>query len=239
MSNNLNTPTMSASQAQKEVTFNDVKGKLDAAITESYTASVAAGNATLTDAQFREAVRFLVSGAATTGRQLIVPQIKHLFLVTADAGNSDPITVKRGTTEFEMQADSTSIFYTDGTANGLVQVAGGGGLSGVSISSCFVGQPGAGDTLILYVATDDFSLPAGLTGSQGASLVAADATADFDIQKNGVSCGTMSFAGAATTATFTMASQTDFTAGDILSVYAPNPQDATLEDITFTLKGTV
>lgn len=239
MSNNLNLPQMSANQAQKEVTHNDGIGALDAAITENFEADVTAGNVSLTNAQFREAVHFLVSGATVAGRELTVPAIKHAFFVTADPGNSDPISVVRGTTSFSIEPNTTSLFYTDSTANGLVQVAGGGGSTSTKIGSFFVGVPGAGDAFLKYVFTEAISIPAGMTGSQGAAAVAATAQSDFDVLKNGVSVGTIRFAASATTSTFIMGSPTSFVAGDVLDITAPNPQDATLSDIALTIVGSI
>lgn len=100
------------------------------------------------------------------------------------------------------------------------------------------GKPTASVILLHHVVTRTVVFPSGLTGSQGKARVAATAQTDFDIQKNGTSAGTMRFAAAATSATFIMASQTTFSAGDVLKVVAPATPDATLEDITFTLSGT-
>jgi hypothetical protein len=80
--------------------------------------------------------------------------------------------------------------------------------------------------------------PAGLTNSQGVAGTAATAQTDFDIKKNGSSVGTMRFAAAGTTASFIMASQTSFAAGDILTLVAPASPDATLANIGFALAGT-
>ena len=81
---------------------------------------------------------------------------------------------------------------------------------------------------------DDFS------GSKGAAITgpAASAGVDFTIKKNGTQIGTMSFASGATTATFATDSAAEtFAAGDVLSVEAPNPSDASLDSVGFLLKG--
>jgi hypothetical protein len=64
------------------------------------------------------------------------------------------------------------------------------------------------------------------------------AQADLDVQKNGASIGTITFAASANTATFAFASEAAFTAGDRLTVLAPGSQDASLADISITFKGT-
>jgi hypothetical protein len=81
------------------------------------------------------------------------------------------------------------------------------------------------------------TFPSGLTGSVGKASVAATASTAFDIQKNGTSVGTMTFAASATSATFTAASAISLAAGDILSIVAPGTADATLASVGIVLAG--
>ncbi|MDQ3565724.1 MAG: DUF2793 domain-containing protein [Pseudomonadota bacterium] len=104
--------------------------------------------------------------------------------------------------------------------------------------SMYNGAPTASLIMLHHVVTRQVIFPSGLTGSQGKAGTAATAQTDFDIQKNGSSVGTMRFAAAGTSATFIMASQQTFAAGDILKVVSPASPDATLANITFTLSGT-
>jgi hypothetical protein len=75
-------------------------------------------------------------------------------------------------------------------------------------------------------------------GSAASAGTAATSAAAFNIQKNGSNIGTMNFAASATTATFTLASATTFNAGDVLTILAPSPQDATLANVSWTLEAT-
>lgn len=100
------------------------------------------------------------------------------------------------------------------------------------------GRPSTGETLLSFLFTRAVTFPAGLTLSRAKSVVAATASSVFSIQKNGVQFGTMTFAISATTATFAAASQTDFAAGDTITVVAPNPRDNTLSGVYGTLAGT-
>jgi hypothetical protein len=88
-----------------------------------------------------------------------------------------------------------------------------------------------------YVFAGTVMFPVGLTGSQGTAGVAATGTTSYSIKKNGANVGTMAFAAAATTATFSMASATTFMAGDILTVVAPASPDTTLANLAWTLVG--
>jgi hypothetical protein len=106
------------------------------------------------------------------------------------------------------------------------------------LGAMYNGAPTASLVLLHHVYTRTVKFPSGLSGSQGAAGVAATAQTDFDLQKNGSSVGTLRFAAAAQSATFILASETSFGAGDVLKVVAPATPDATLADITFTLAGT-
>jgi hypothetical protein len=106
------------------------------------------------------------------------------------------------------------------------------------VGGAVTGVPSASAVLIRYPFPRAVVFPSSLTLSKGVSAVAATAQTDFDILKNGVSFGTMRFAGAATTASFISASGASFAAGDILTVVAPASPDATLSDVGFSLAGT-
>lgn len=103
---------------------------------------------------------------------------------------------------------------------------------------CYVGgAPTTSEVVMRFVATDRFLLPASLTGSKGDAATAATAQTDFTVKKGATSIGTVRFAASATTATFIAASETQFTAGDVLSIVAPGTPDATLAGISITLQG--
>ncbi|MBI1313690.1 hypothetical protein GC176_20550 [bacterium] len=80
-----------------------------------------------------------------------------------------------------------------------------------------------------------FSLPASGTGSYAKADTASTGTVSFDIQKNGGSVGTITFT-SDDDGTFTVASQVDFSVGDILDIIAPGSHDATLADVSIALK---
>lgn len=79
------------------------------------------------------------------------------------------------------------------------------------------------------------TLPSGGGNSRGFADTAPTSAAAFAITRNGVSVGTVNFAAAAQAATFTIASDVTFVAGDRLGLTAPSPQDASLADVSITL----
>lgn len=101
----------------------------------------------------------------------------------------------------------------------------------------FVGdKPGAGDLVMQFICVENFALPSGLTGSQAKSGVSSTGNVYFDIYKNGSDIGDIVF-NISSAGTFTLASTTSFVPGDLLQIYAPASQDATLADISITLMG--
>jgi len=240
MSNNLDISQVATNQAQKEATINEASGQLDAALTESFTCDLTSTDVTLTDTQFRRHVRFLAMNAADAGRIITVPAVKRWFIVTSAATNSENITVKRGTAEFVIEPGMSGTFYTDGTANGLVEVASGGGGGGgggpLTLAVYVQGLPGDAERIMRFIATGDFSIPANFAGSQvDAETPPADADAEFVVGKNGSSIGTITIEQTTGTVVFDLTGGASFTAGDLLEILAPTPQDSALADISLSI----
>jgi hypothetical protein len=145
-----------------------------------------------------------------------------------------------GLLETDYSVAGATLTFGSAPPNGAAIVAWdiGGGGTPYDIGVYFPGQPEAGAILLQLVASRAFTLPADLTGSQGYAGTAPMAQADLEIQKNGASIGTITFAASANTATYTFASAVTFAAGDRLTVIAPGSQDASLADISITFKGT-
>ena len=103
----------------------------------------------------------------------------------------------------------------------------------------FDGIPGADADILRFVAGRAFFLPAGLANSAAHARVAATASYSLEIRRNGASIGSIDWALGANAATFTFASNVQFSAGDRLAIVAPATPDATLEDVGITLAGTL
>jgi hypothetical protein len=106
------------------------------------------------------------------------------------------------------------------------------------VSGSWAGSPPAGQVVERYIFATPVTFPAGLAGSYGSAGSPAAAAQSFPIAKNGAAFGTMNFAAGATAATFAMAATTQFAGGDVLTIAAPSPADATLANLAWTLSGT-
>lgn len=104
----------------------------------------------------------------------------------------------------------------------------------------FTTTPTASEVLCLYVAADDFTLAANLSGSQVNVGTNPTSTFDIDVKKNGSTIATISISsGGAATLTTTSGTSKSIVAGDILKFIAPGSADATAANIAVTLKGTL
>lgn len=123
---NLGVPYVAAAQNQKEVTINSGFDAVDAALTEVLAISLAAGDVTVTAAQATRNQVLRCSGN-TVARNLNLPQLKR-ELVIVNQGTA-VLSVKRGTTTVAMPAGAPRRVYMDGTANGLIETGGSGGIA--------------------------------------------------------------------------------------------------------------
>jgi hypothetical protein len=124
----------------------------------------------------------------------------------------------------------------------LISLGGGGGGSpDISFALSIVDQPLDGQIITIAIPSYlTVTIDEAMAGSNGKASVQAAAQADFDVQKNGASVGTIRFGATETSPSFIMASETEFdgSSGDYLTIVCPNPADATLANIGITIKGT-
>lgn len=232
-------------QSQKEVTANEGFDRISAMVAATLSTSITSGNFVPTSVnpnpQWQANVRFVLTGTPGVARIMECPvgaSFCKLFVVQNDA--DDQVTVQvddpaAGTTVV-LQAGESRTLYSDGTD--VIALVSDPSFLGFDIGGFFGGLPTANALLLKFVAVRAFTLPQDLTGSRAHSEVAANAQADFDLQKNGSSIGTMRFAASAQTATFIHSTATSFAVGDRFHVIAPNPQDANLADVAATFLGT-
>lgn len=239
MSNNLGFDSVAENQANKEVTINTSFGVFDAALTETTAIDASAGSVVLTNNQYRRNMLLTISGVTTAGRTITLPTIKKYTIFRSDPTNTQSFTLIKGASTYVVAPGVIVAVYTDATVDGLVIIS--ASAAAVSrpydVGVFFSGVLTASEKLIRFNYVRAVDLAAGLAGSRVTAAVAATATADFDVRKNGSSIGTIRFAAAGTVATFVGISATSFVANDLLEVVAPGTPDATLADVSFTIAG--
>lgn len=106
------------------------------------------------------------------------------------------------------------------------------------VGGAYVGAPTSGEIIMRYPFPRTVVFSAGLTDSQAVcGTPATDDTYTLSIKKDGVEVGTMLFYTGEYTGNFTMASQTTFVAGEVMTIVPPVTDDSTISDIGFAVVG--
>lgn len=92
----------------------------------------------------------------------------------------------------------------------------------------------------LHVATQDITFASGAASEAYANIPSLVAVVQaYDLQKNGVSFGTVTFTGTSNVGVVTIGASTTFAKGDRLEVFGPALPDGVLDQISITLTGTI
>jgi hypothetical protein len=106
------------------------------------------------------------------------------------------------------------------------------------VAGTFSGKPDASLTILRYPFPRTVDFAAAVAGSQGiVGTAPVDDNQSFLLKKNDAEFASMVFSSGETVATFTGDTSTQFTAGDILTMEAPDPKDSALEDVGFSIIG--
>ena len=227
---------IAAAQAQKEVTANTAFDALDKALCQFTSLALADAALTLTDAQMLGNMALKFTGTLTAARIITIPARAKLLFVENGTTGGYALSIKTPSgTAVPLGSGERKLLYCNGTDFSVVAEA--GVAAPYDIGGSFVGKPSAGSIILRFPMPRPVRFVAGLAPSKGVAATAPTGAVSFLLRKNGAQFATMDFAAAATTATFTCASNTDFAVGDVLTLVAPSTPDDTLADIGFALAG--
>ncbi|HSX49947.1 MAG TPA: hypothetical protein VLF09_03255 [Cellvibrio sp.] len=119
-------------QVNQYLTVNEAIRALESAGNDGFEIDLSSGDATILADDLLRAFMFVSSGNAVA-RVITVPAKRRAFAVQ-NAGTAT-LKVKRGSAEIDVRAGTASFFYMDGTANGLIVIAGDSGAGGGSVPS--------------------------------------------------------------------------------------------------------
>lgn len=230
---NLAITHVAAAQNQKEVTINEALDALDNAANREVGITYADADVTLTSDQARRNAVVRCTGSMTANRRLTLPAGRRLLCVVnrTTGGHSVEVGYAAGQRAWVppqgsvwVQGDGTDVFPIG---------------AAFELGFFVAGDPADDELVGAYVFSRRVVLTAGLPGARAHAEVAATAAITFALQRNGVGVGTVSFAASASVGTFALSSDAVFEPGDRLLLRAPSPPDATLADISITLRGRV
>lgn len=144
MSNNLNLDQLTTGQASKEATINNATGQLDAALTESLDLDFTSADITISATNYERHLRFNYTNTVSHHALTLLAQ-KKLSILANDSGHS--ATAILGTTTLSIANGEHVVVYTDGTANGLIQLGSSSGGTLASDTDVNLTSPANGDVL--------------------------------------------------------------------------------------------
>ena len=239
---NLGITQLTEGQSQKEITINTALEVFDHAIAGKLTKDIAGiADVTLTAAEWTYAI-YEFTGNTTADIDIIVPTATRRFsVVNNTTGPPRTITIKtvaapgvvlaEGEHVVVEQNGTTMIALTSGTGGGTTPQP-------YDLGVSWSGTLPASQVLLRYPFPRAVDFATGLPDSQAVSVVAATAATTLTLAKNGTSIGTIDFAAAATSGTFTFTADVSFAVGDLLTLTAPASPDGTLADVGISLAGT-
>ena len=154
------------------------------------------------------------SSATTYGQRVIVSRAGRLWLsLQASNTNHVPESSPLWWTEFMKGGDAYDVVMFD------------------------TDRPASAELVLKLVFTKTVTFYFGLTDSRARSEVAATASSVYSFRKNGTQFATLTFGIASATGVFASTADAVFTPGDVLTIIAPSPRDATLSGVGATLSG--
>lgn len=232
-------------QHSKHITINDAFNALEAASNAPIAVDMTAANVTMTEAVFTSGFVFNATGHSVS-RTLTFPATvnavasKRTIIIT-NGGTAD-LLIKSGAGATTTLAAGTKAMITIvSTVITVLFQSGGSGTTGdEAIIGIFVpDQPDVSAEIVRHPMVRAIQFPANFSGSRGSVRVNPTGTSTLGVFKDGASVGSIQIStGGAFTFTSSGGLAVDFAVGQVLTIVAPNPQDATLADIGFTLKGT-
>lgn len=263
----LNLIQVSANQNQKETTINTDFAIIEAALNDVQTISLATGNKTLTTDQFTKYFHTILSGHTVARQVTVPATVRFFAMsntgtgdVTVKANGSSGATVLIAVGKRVLiLSDGTDVLaITSGvsTLSNLSDVVGAGDASEGQLLM-FDGtvwspvdnatdvdffQPGtttASQKLLRKLFVRDVTFFGDFSQSFATADVAATASTVFTVYKNASAIGTITFGVGSTTGVLatTGAATVSYAPGDRIVIVGPASPDATLADISVTLKG--
>lgn len=169
-------------------------------------------------------------------------KIKEVIIREEKRGTGFPANPTLGDKYFLTSSfdDGTTVFdpgMYEYTSRGWISPNPESSLTPYDVAGTCFGAPTAESNVIQCVMVRKVNFVLNFKGSKATADVAPAASTSFDIQKNGVSVGTITFGAGETKGSFSSSSVVTFYPEDVFTVWAPSNVDGTISDIMFTFAG--
>jgi hypothetical protein len=240
ISTNLGITLVEVSQSDKEGAINNAINTLDTSLSARFVHNMSSDSDytinTSTDENYNLIIEITDTGNLLTAtRNIILPNTTQAHIVKNSTTKNIVFKTLAGT-GVTVIPSAIELVYSNGTSIEAISTISAIGFP-YDLHFFYPGIHGAASTMSMLVMMRTVLYTATLAGSYCKSLIAATSSNVFSIKKNGTEFATATFAIGATSATFTMASDTTFNAGDILTVVSPAIPDATLAGISLNITG--
>lgn len=246
----LQLPQTSRTQTQWDIPINDSLRLIECATQDRYVLDFTSGNISMIAHRQIRYFMFLatnVNAPRTLTLSSIVDALtnakRFLAVYNDESTSTQNLTVKvDGNTSFShtLSPGSGALYYVDGSQVYVVgqfnNVTGASTFSSYDISIFISGKPPSNKEVYRYTATQNLRFEDDWAGSKGSARVSATADTVFNIKRNGVSVGTVTFQPSGNAVFQTSGGIVTMAPGDVLVVESPT-QDATLEDVSIVLYG--
>ncbi len=147
-------------QSNKATTANDATQALEDATMGTLAISVSSASDTLTDAEFLGAWLFSISGAATAGHTVTLPDdIERVFAASLDDASTESVDIECGSDTVTLDPGMGALLRTDG-AGGLALIMQGGTVAGPTEAGPTEAEAKA-ETLIIAVGDETTAITTG------------------------------------------------------------------------------
>jgi len=197
-------------------------------------------------------VAFPVALAASVAKSIVAATATAVFMVQKNSVEIGTITFAAASTVGVFAAASSTNLVAsdllevvapatpDATLSGVsITLAGQGSIGALDLSGGVTGRALASAVVLSHIAVHTETFQIDFANSHSIAKVAAVASTEFTILKNGSPVGTLTFGASGTVGTFVADLPTVLVNGDLLTIVAPVTPDATLADIDITLAGTL
>lgn len=236
---NLNITHLEAAQNQKETTVNDALNAIDGALaglfTYNFTSAVAYTVSTGNDDHLNMCVRITdVSTKLAATTTVIFPNNNQLHVVQNNTLQSIVFKTALGT-GVTVGPSTLETIYCDGTD--ILSVAALSSTAYPHDMNFFIGDnPASGATIALLPTSRIVAFTSAVSNqSIGYCITTATASSEYVLYKDGSRFGAFKFISSQASALVSI-SDTTFQVGNIFTIIAPNPQDASLQGVGLSIK---